>query len=147
MKVILLKGVPKVGKPDDIVEVNEGYARNALFPRKLAIPATEKAIADLAKKKESRIAEQKMQRTLLDKAIETIQNAQMTYQAPANEKGVLFSKVTSKDIARYLLTKHRVSIDPRCITIPDGAIKHIGEYDLKIQDGSYSATLRIEVTP
>lgn len=145
MKVILLKGVPKVGKPEEVVEVNEGFARNALFPRKLAIPATEAALAALARKQSGRAADKAMHQSLLDKAIAEAQGKSLVYFAAANEQGNLFAKLDAKHIAQYLIDEHRLSIDPKCIIVPDGAIKKAGRYSLKIEDGGYSAAIELEV--
>jgi large subunit ribosomal protein L9 len=145
MKVILLKGVPKLGKPDDVVEVNDGYAQNALFPRKLAIPATASALANLKTKQDGRAAQKAEQRSLLDAAIKSINDQTIAYTAPANEKGSLFSKIDAADIAKFLKDEHRISIDPKCITIPEGHIKTVGTHTIAIQDGGYAATVTIEI--
>ena len=145
MKVILLKAVPKVGKPEDVVEVSEGYARNALFGRNLAVPATESALQALKKKQEGRAAEKAVHRSLLDKAIEDLKGKSLVIHAPANEKGSLFSKIDSKAITEHLLTKHRLSIDPACIHIPKEGIKKVGTYELIVKDGGYEAKLPLAV--
>lgn len=140
MKVILLKPVPKLGKPEDVVEVNEGFARNSLFPQKKAIPATESALGTLARTKNNRIAEKAVQQTLLDKAIKEIMGASVALSAPANDKGVLFSKITAKEISAYLLKEHRISIAADCLILPQEGIKHTGVYTIEVKDGSYTAS-------
>ncbi len=146
MKVILLKAVPKVGKPEDVVEVNEGFARNALFPKNLAIQATPATLDALKKKQAARAANKAVRQVLLDKAIEEIAGKSVVYTVPANDQGNLFSKIDAKDIASYLMTTHRLSIAPECIYIPNGAIKKIGNYVITIKDGSYETTLALGVT-
>jgi len=145
MKVILLKAVPKVGKPEEVVEVNEGFARNALFPRKLAIPATASALAELTRKQSGRAADKAVRKVLLDKAIVEAEGKSLVFFAPANEQGSLFSKIHPKDIAQFLLNEHRLDIDHACIYIPDEVIKKTGSYDIQIKDGGYSANLAIEI--
>lgn len=140
MKVILLKAVPKLGKAEDVVEVNEGFARNSLFPQKKAVQATDSALLDLARKKHNRTTEKAVQQTLLDKAIKEIEGAAIAYKAPANDKGVLFSKITAKDIAQFLLQTSRIAIDPKCIVVPGDAIKHLGKYTIDVEDGSYKTS-------
>ncbi len=125
MKVILLKAVPKIGKKEDVVEVSEGYARNALFPKKFAIPATPDALAALSRAQSGRAADKAMHQTLLDKAIEEVKEKSLVYAAAANEQGNLFAKIDARLIAAYLLEAHRLSIDEKCIFIPGGAIKKV----------------------
>ena len=145
MKVILLKSVPKLGKPEDIVEVSEGFARNALFPQKKAIPATEATLQTLKRTKDNRITEKEVQKSLLDKAIKEVQGASVAYRVPANEKGVLFSKITAKDISAHLLKHHRVAIDPRCLLIPGEGIKQTGLYTIDVRDGTFTAQFQFSV--
>ena len=90
MKVILLKAVPKVGKAGDVVDVQDGYASNALFPKKLAIPATQKAMSALQKEKDSKVQASALAQELLEKAIESLPNDEVVITARANEKGHLF---------------------------------------------------------
>ncbi|MDB5255189.1 MAG: rplI [Candidatus Nomurabacteria bacterium] len=144
MKVILLKSVPKVGKTDDIVEVSEGYARNALFAKKLAVPATPAAIAEVQRKAQNKITEKKVQHDLLDRAIESLDGRTLIYKARANEKGSLFSKVTEQDISNALLEHHRISIDPTLMKI-DGPIKQTGTYTVSVKDAEYKSEFTVSV--
>ena len=145
MKVILLKTVPKVGKTSDIVEVSEGYARNALFAKKLAIPATPQAVAALARTQQNKIAEKKIQHELLDKSIESLEGKTLVYKTKKNEKGSLFSKVTELDISKALLDQHRISIDPKLMTLKDGHIKQTGSYVVQVKDGEYQSEFTVSV--
>lgn len=145
MKVILLKAVPKVGKPEEIVEVSEGFARNSLFPQKLAIPATDAAVLALSNKQSARATEKVVRHTLMDRAIVEATGKSLVYFVPANEKGNLFSKIDNKTIAEFLMNEHRLDIDPACIHIEGGSIKKIGEHSIAIVDGSYRATVILEV--
>ncbi len=145
MKVILLKSVPKVGKTNDIVEVSEGYARNALFAKKLAIPATAQAIAEVQRKAQNKIAEKNVQHDLLERAIESLDGRTLVYKVKANEKGSLFSKVTETDISKALLELQRISIDPSLLKIATGQIKQIGEYEVLITDEGYTSSFIVSV--
>lgn len=147
MKVILLKQVQKVGLADQVVEVSEGYARNSLFPRKLAVPATAETLQALAKKKASVIAERAVRKTLLDKAIGELSGQRLSYPARANEQGNLFSKIDAKDIAAYLEKEHRIALDERCILLADGGIKKTGIYDIRVEDGDYRGSFSLEIVP
>ncbi|MEO5645944.1 MAG: 50S ribosomal protein L9 [Candidatus Paceibacterota bacterium] len=145
MKVILLKSVPKVGKTNDIVEVSEGYARNALFAKKLAVPATDQAIAEVQRKAHNKVTEKKIQHDLLDRSIESLDGRTLVYKVKANEKGSLFSKVNEVDISKALLDAQRISIAPALLKITDGPIKQVGEYEVTITDEGYSSSFMVSV--
>lgn len=145
MKVILLKSVPKVGHKDTIVDVADGYAAHALFPKKLAIPATESAVAALRRRKDGEVAERAMQHQLLDKAIETINQMNVSMHVKANEQGHLFAKLHAGDIAAFLAKEHRISIDSSLMRIKGDFIKTIGEYPVEVVDGTYKATFTISI--
>ena len=98
MKVIFLQDVPRVGKRHDIKEVNDGYAMNFLFARKLAEPATPKAIAELEKRKKNIEIEREVQEDLLMKNLEEIKDKVLNMKAKADEKGHLFSGIHKKII-------------------------------------------------
>lgn len=145
MKVILLTSVPKVGIKDTIVDVAAGYAEHALFPRKLAVPATDAAIAVLNRRKQNIVAEKNIQHTLLDKAIAAANDLALVMSVRANKEGSLFSKIHTKDVTEFLMKNHRISIDPKLMTIPDESIKKIGTYQITVVDGEYKATFQIEL--
>ncbi len=145
MKIILLKNVPKLGKKDDIITVPDGYAQNALFPKKLAIVATDQAIAAVQRTQQNKITEKKIQHELLDKAIESLTGRTLVYKAKVNEKGSLFSKISEHDISKALLDQHRISIDPSLLTIDGSPIKQIGDYTVTIKEGEYKASFTVSV--
>ncbi|MDB5188438.1 MAG: ribosomal protein [Candidatus Nomurabacteria bacterium] len=145
MKVILLKSVPKLGKKDEVITVPDGYAQNALLPKKLAIIATDQAVAALKRTQENKITEKKIQHELLDKAIESLAGQTLVYHTKKNEKGSLFSKVTESDISKTLLDQHRISIDAKLMTIKEGHIKQIGTYTVDITDGDYKSEFIVSV--
>lgn len=143
MKVILLKAVPKVGKKDEIVDVAQGYAQNSLFPKNLAILATEKSMADLKRRLQGIKEEKEMKHNLLDKAIEILNGKKVEMKVKANEKGNLFSKIHENDIAKYLESNHRISIDPKIIKLENGPIKTVGTHDIVVKDDNYESRFSI----
>lgn len=145
MKVILLKSVPKLGKINDVLDVPDGYAINALFPKRLATPATPGALATREQKLKNAVTAKALQHDLLDMAVRTLANQTVVYKTKTNDKGSLFSKIDTKDIARELLTTYRVSIDPACMTIRSGQIKNIGSYIVDIAEGGFKSSITIEV--
>jgi len=144
MKVILLRNIPKLGKKDEVVEVSQGYAANALFPQRLAIPAIDAAILKVKQQHQNAAADKEIRRNLLDRAIAAVNGEALTMTAPANDQGNLFSKIDSEDIASFL-DSHRISVDAKCISIPEGVIKKTGTYDIAIKDGEYQATVSISI--
>lgn len=144
MKVILLKSVPKVGNRDQIVEVSEGYATNALFPRKLAVPATQAAIDSLTKKKQNAVAEKEIRKNLLERAVEEANGQHIELKVEANPEGGLYQKLDQKEIAKFL-EANRISIDPSCVILPDGPIKKLGQYEITIKEGEYKASVSISI--
>ncbi len=102
MKVLLCQDVKKIGWLGDVVEVSEGYARNYLFPQKLAVIPTDANTKTLAKEK-TKAAERRIQeRNRLEKAAVAVEGAEAVIAAKANELGVLFGSVTADDIAANL---------------------------------------------
>ena len=142
MKVILLKSVQKVGKKNEIVEVADGYAQHSLLPKKLAIPATPKAIAMLQAQLATAIAEKEVKHRLLDTTIEELNGMQLAMTVKANEQGNLFSKVHTSDVVKFLSTK-RISIDEAHLVVPE--MKKIGTYTVGVQDEGYQSRFTIEL--
>jgi large subunit ribosomal protein L9 len=146
MKVILQQDVQGQGKKGQIVQASDGYARNYLFPRKLAIEATadalnaiklhDKALKDAEARERQKMAE-------LAKALET---KVIRVAAKAGSNGKLFGSVTSKEIAEELKKQHGVDIDKRKIIL-DEPIKQYGSYQLTAKLGfDINATVMINVT-
>lgn len=133
MKVILLKTVPKLGKKDDIVEVSEGYAANALFPKRLAIVATPAAVDALATRKQQKVAEKDIQDNLLERFIETLIENPISINVKTNKQGGLFSSIDERGIAKELLAKYNMKIDPKMLEIESGVIKQAGTFVVRVK--------------
>jgi len=132
MRVIFLHDVPKVGKRHDIKEVNGGYAINFLFPKKLAEPATPKAITELEKRKKEIIIEKEVEQGLLMKNLEEIKGKIIIIKGKANEKGSLFSAIHKKEIKEELEKEHKIEISEEFIIL-EKPIKEIGEFEIPIK--------------
>lgn len=131
MKVIFLKDVPRVGKRHDVKEVNDGYALNFLFPRKLAQLATEKAVAELSRKQKEIVVERQVQEDLLLKNLAELQQKTITIFAKANPKGSLFSAIHKKEIIDAMKHEHHAEIGEEFIEL-NKPIKEIGEFDIPV---------------
>lgn len=132
MKVILLQDVKSQGKKDQIIEVSDGYARNFLFPKKLAAEATadvinSRKIADAAAKRRADIEKQA---ALELKA--QLENMIVTLKAKAGTGGRLFGSVTTKEIADALKAQYKIDIEKNKFTI-ENPIKAFGTYEVKVK--------------
>ena len=119
MKVVLLKDVRNVGKRDDIITVSDGYARNFLFPQKLAMEATPGALKEIQRKRAAQDArEAEMLAEAKDKAA-ALKDKVITLEVKCGEKGRLYGSVTSAEVAEALEKQHGVPVDKRKIDIGD----------------------------
>lgn len=132
MKVILLKDVKNVGKKDQTVEVSDGFAKNFLFPRKLAVQLTKRSQEILADQKETaRIDEQNK---IADaKALkEKLENIEITFHVKVGNEGKLFGSISLKQVEEEMLKQHHITIDKRKF-IDKGPLDSLGRYQLRIE--------------
>ena len=132
MKVVFLADVKGVGKKDEIKEVSDGYARNFLFPKKLAIPADAKAMNEV-KNREASLkhkidTERKEAQAIADKLAEVA----VKLVCKSGNDGKLYGAVTAKDVADALEKEHKITVDKRKITIPE-PIKSYGKFTLDVK--------------
>ena len=144
MRVIFLQDVTRVGKRHDIKEVNGGYAINFLFPRKLAEPATPRAIAELEQRKTNIEIEREVQMDLLLRNLEEIKGKVLHIKAKADEKGHLFSGIHAKEIVEAMKNEHRADINEEFIVL-EKPIKEIGEFDIPIKVKNKESSFRLVV--
>ena len=129
MKVVLLQDVKAQGKKNDIVEVSEGYARNFLFPKKLAIPADAKAINDIKNKKSSEAHKIEVEKAAARELATKLEGITVKLNVEGGSEGRLYGAVTAKDIAEALKSQFGVEIDKRKIML-DAPIKAYGTYKI-----------------
>ena len=132
MKVMLLMDVKGQGKKDEIVIVSDGYARNFLFPRKLAIEADAKALADAKNKEDAKNFKIEQDKKHAREIAEKLQGVTVKIKATAGADGRLYGSITTADIADALKEQHAIEIDKRKI-VSDGAIKAHGTYTLDVK--------------
>ena len=132
MKVMLLKDVKGQGKKDEIVNVSDGYARNFLFPRKLAIEADAKALADAKNKEDAKNFKIEQDKKHAREIAEKLQGVTVKIKATAGADGRLYGSITTADIADALKEQHPIESDKRKI-VSDGAIKAHGSYTLDVK--------------
>lgn len=134
MKVILQQDVRGQGKKGQMVEVAEGYARNFLLPRKLAVPATADAMNTMKLQEKARKAEEARQKAEAEAVAEKLKGAVVKLTAKAGANGKLFGAITSKEISEGLLSQHGIELAKQKIVV-DEPIKAFGTYELKAKLG------------
>ena len=134
MKVILQQDVKGQGKKGQMVEVAEGYARNFLLPRKLAVPATADAMNTMKLQEKARKAEEARQKAEAEAVAEKLKGAVVKLTAKAGANGKLFGAVTAKEIAEGLMTQHGIEVNKQKIVVEE-PIKSFGSYQLKVKLG------------
>ena len=134
MKVILQQDVKGQGKKGQLVEVSEGYARNFLLPRKLAIAATTDAINTMNLKEKARRAEEARQKAEAEAAVEKLKECQVKLTAKAGNGGRLFGAVTTKEISEGLKAQYGIDIPKQKLVLED-PIKAFGSYQIKAKLG------------
>ncbi|MBQ4066121.1 MAG: 50S ribosomal protein L9 [Clostridia bacterium] len=132
MKVMLLKDVKGQGKKDEIVNVSDGYARNFLFPRKLAIEADAKALADAKNKEDAKKFKIEQDKAAAKAVAEKLSGVTVKIRATAGADGRLYGSITTQDVAKALKEQAGIDIDKRKI-VSDGAIKAFGTYTLDVK--------------
>ena len=134
MKVILQQDVKGQGKKGQMVEVSEGYARNYLLPRKLAIAATADAINTMNLKEKARRAEEARLKAEAEATAEKLQECQVKLTAKAGSGGRLFGAVTTKEISEGLKAQFGLDI-PKQKLVLEEPIKAFGTYQIKAKLG------------
>lgn len=146
MKVILLEDVKALGKKGEIVNVNDGYARNFILPKKLGLEATGKNLNDLKLQKAN---EDKKAQAILEEAQELakkIEAGKVTLAIKVGEGGRTFGSVSSKEIAAEVKKQMDLDIDKKKIQLKD-SIKTLGTHEVPVKlHPKVTATLRVAVT-
>ena len=132
MKVILTREVKSLGQRDDIVNVADGYARNYLFPRSLAVPATDANIAELGKRRKAEEARGEKAVGEAKGVAGQLAGAQLTIQGKVGTGTKLYGSITHADIAEALERQTGIKIDKRKIELEE-PIKSLGSYDVPIR--------------
>ena len=143
MKVILLQDVRGKGKKGQMLEVSDGYARNYMLPRKIAIEATADAVNTMRmndKATQERIAKEKAEAMEVSKKLREMT---IVVNAKGGGNGRLFGSVTNQEIADALKAKTGIALDKRTIVITD-AIKNVGTYTVTCKLG-YEITAPLTV--
>ena len=146
MKVLLCEDIKKLGWLGDVVEVNDGYARNYLLPQGLAKVATKDSVRAIAEEKTRRAEQRIQQGERLEEAAKAVEGAEAVVAAKANEQGHLFGSVTSRQIAANL-REQGFEVADEIVHLPEH-IKQVGTHavTLKYRD-DLTVTVNVVVVP
>lgn len=136
MKVILLQDIKGVGKKDQIINANDGYARNYLFPKKLAVEANAGNLGNLKAKQESNQYRKDVEKEEATKLANKLKDITLVLKVKAGENGKIFGGVTSKEISENLKAQYKIEIDKKKIILSE-TIKVLGTtlVDIKLYEG------------
>ena len=132
MKVILLDNIKGVGKKDEIINASDGYARNFLFPKKLAVEANNENMSKLKAKKQSEQYKKDVNKENAEKIAKKLDNITLTIKVKAGENGKIFGGVTSKEISEELKKQYKIDIDKKKIRLNEN-IKNLGSFDISMK--------------
>ncbi|MGI5885097.1 MAG: 50S ribosomal protein L9 [Candidatus Spyradocola sp.] len=131
MKVILLKDIKGTGKKDQIIEASDGFARNYLFPRKLAVEASAANLNAIENAKSAQSHRKEVERQEAKELAKKMGDMVVEIAVRAGENGRLYGKVTNQEVADALKAKYGMDIDKRKITVE--AVKNVGPTEAVIK--------------
>lgn len=146
MKVILLADVKGKGKAGDVVKVNDGYARNMLFPKGLAKEATAGNLKNLEHQKAIAAEEAAERKAEAERIAEKLKELTVKIETKAGDNGKLFGSITSADIAKACKEQSGIEIDKKKIVL-DAPIKQAGTEKIQVKlHSEVAASLTVEIT-
>ena len=132
MKVILTQDIKSVGKKGQIIDASDGYARNYLLPKKLAVVADNTNLNELKTKQDANKYKRDMSRASAEELSQKMKDFELVFKIKAGENGKTFGSITAKDIAEELNKKYFVEVDKKKIGLND-AIKTLGTYSIEVK--------------
>lgn len=145
MKVILMQDVKGQGKRGQVVNVSDGYARNFLFPKSLAIEANSQNMNSLKTKEAADLSRKQHELEAAKASAVKIAQCQVLLKVKSGSQGKLFGSVTNKEIADALKRQHGITVDKKKIVLPE-TIKTIGDYEAEVKVyPEVSAKLKVQV--
>lgn len=146
MKVILQQDVKSQGKKGQMIEVSDGYARNFLLPRKLAVPATAENVNTMRQQEKARKAQEAAEKAEAEATAKKLEGLTVKIAAKAGEGGRLFGAVTAKEVSEALAAQHGVNIAKAKLVL-DEPIKACGGFQIKAKLGyEVTGTVNLIVT-
>ena len=148
MKVILLADVKGVGKKDQIVNAADGYARNFLFPKKLAVEATAGSMKGVEKMRKAEADREAQRRADAEKQAAALRGQVINMSVKCGSQGRLYGSITSAEVAEQLKAQHCVEVDKRDIKCEN--IRAIGDVEIEVRlykDISAKMNVHVEAAP
>lgn len=147
MKVILKENIKSIGKKDEIVNVSDGYARNYLFAKKLAVEANNENLYKLKAKKDSENYKKDIEKQEAKKVAEELEKIKLQFKVKQGENGKIFGGISSKEIAEKLEKQQKIKVDKKKIELRE-SIKTLGitKVSIKLYEGVIG-TIKVEVLP
>lgn len=145
MKVILLEDIKGVGKKDEVINSSDGYARNYLFPRKLAVEANAENMSKLNNKKEANQYKKDLEKQAAEELAKQIKGIMLKIKVKAGENGKIFGGVTAKEISENLKLQYNFEVDKKKVDLKE-PIKTLGSFsvNIKLYEG-VNGVLKLEV--
>ena len=132
MKVILLDNIKGVGKKDEIINASDGYARNFLFPKNLAVEANKENLSKLQAKQSSKQFKKDTEKEEALKISEKLRKITLKIEVKAGENGKIFGGITAKEIAEALKSNYQIEVDKKKIMLEEN-IKTLGTTNVTIK--------------
>jgi large subunit ribosomal protein L9 len=145
MKVILLDNIKGVGKKDEVINASDGYARNYLLPKKLAVEANAENMSKLNNKKEAANYRKDVEKQNAEELAKKLKGIMLKIKVKAGENGKIFGGVTAKEISENLKSQYNFDIDKKKIELKE-TIKTLGSFNVSVKlfEG-ITASVRVEV--
>lgn len=132
MKVILLDNIKGVGKKDEVINASDGYARNFLFPKKLAVEANAENMSKLNNKKDANQYKKDVEKQAAEDLAKKIKGVMLKIKVKSGENGKIFGGVTPKEISENLKSQYKMEIDKKKIELKE-PIKTLGSFEVTIK--------------
>lgn len=132
MKVILLDNIKGVGKKDEVINASDGYARNYLLPKKLAVEANAENMSKLNNKKEANLYKKDLEKQAAEELAKKMKGILLKIKVKTGENGKIFGGVTPKEISDNLKAQYNMGIDKKKIDLKD-PIKTLGSFQVTIK--------------
>ena len=132
MKVILLDNIKGVGKKDEVINASDGYARNFLFPKKLALEANKENMSKLRAKEDSKKFKKGEEKKEAEEIAKKLEKIMLKISVKAGENGKIFGGVSSKEIAENLEKQYKIKVDKKKIDLKE-TIKELGIKTVEIK--------------
>ncbi len=131
MKVILLQDIKGTGKKDQIIEVSDGFARNFLFPKKLALEASAASLNAVQKAKSAEVHREQVRKQEAEALAARLKGQVISVQARAGEAGRLYGSITAQEVTDALGAQYDVKLEKRRVELPE-PVRTVGESEVNV---------------